>query len=392
MNKFFVIDSVLSRDDYIKIEFSLDEFNWLACLKSEFQYLDHSIISVEVDEDSGEIFQDFVYLSGVLLISDRLKNLFDSLGIDYLFYKKVLLTKKNIGREEDYWLTVPERIDCLDKENSEINARRKAKSIKIEEDKTGRYEIFKLAGVVNPEIIISERIATALRDSFRKELLLRYVTVILQVFIFTVLMMRNDAMSLSPMDIVKQTGTTIIFEEFDSNKPDLITLLTKDEDELPIEKFRNLIMGEDSELVVKSFSEFEEKFSPIIYETVVMEDGEPKFLYKLDKPKGECTQIKLKDHVFYKMIKNILDGKSHSDNGNLDFNYDEFKKALSPKESLEECKKIRKRLLANTKEYIQLVESGKPNSVEKKRLEKNIGYRAKWQTDNSQRRKNCGRV
>ena len=184
--------------------------------------------------------------------------------------------------------------------------------------------------------------------------------------------MRNDAMSLSPMDIVKQTGTTIIFEEFDSNKPDLITLLTKDEDELPIEKFRNLIMGEDSELVVKSFSEFEEKFSPIIYETVVMEDGEPKFLYKLDKPKGECTQIKLKDHVFYKMIKNILDGKSHSDNGNLDFNYDEFKKALSPKESLEECKKIRKRLLANTKEYIQLVESGKPNSVEKKRLEKNI--------------------
>ena len=184
--------------------------------------------------------------------------------------------------------------------------------------------------------------------------------------------MRNDAMSLSPMDIVKQTGTTIIFEEFDSNKPDLITLLTKDEDELPIEKFRNLIMGEDSELVVKSFSEFEEKFSPIIYETVVMEDGEPKFVYKLDKPKGECTQIKLKDHVFYKMIKNILDGKSHSDNGNLDFNYDEFKKALSPKESLEECKKIRKRLLANTKEYIQLVESGKPNSVEKKRLEKNI--------------------
>ena len=85
MNKFFVIDSVLSRDDYIKIEFSLDEFNWLACLKSEFQYLDHSIISVEVDEDSGEIFQDFVYMSGVLLISDRLKNLFDSLGIDYLF-------------------------------------------------------------------------------------------------------------------------------------------------------------------------------------------------------------------------------------------------------------------------------------------------------------------
>ena len=187
--------------------------------------------------------------------------------------------------------------------------------------------------------------------------------------------MRNDAMSLSPMDIVKQTGTTIIFEEFDSddNKMDLITLLTKDDEKLPIEKFRNLIMGENSELVVKSFSEFEEKFSPIIYETMVLANGKAKFVYKLDKPKhGDFTKINLKDHAFYKMIKNILDGKSHSDNANLDFNYDEFKKALSPKESLEECKKIRKRLLANTKEYIQLVESGKPNSVEKKRLEKNI--------------------
>ena len=165
MSKFFVIDSVLSRDDYIKIEFSLDKFNRSACLKSEFQYLYHSVISVEVDEGSGEIFQDFVYMYGVLLISERLKNLFDSLDIDYLFYKRVLLTKKNIGKEEVYWLTVPERIDCLDKENSEIKASRYVESIKIEEDRTGRYEIFKLAGVKNEEIIISERIATALRDS-----------------------------------------------------------------------------------------------------------------------------------------------------------------------------------------------------------------------------------
>jgi hypothetical protein len=186
--------------------------------------------------------------------------------------------------------------------------------------------------------------------------------------------MRNDAMSLSPMDIVKQTGTTIIFEEFDSadNKMDLITLLTKDDEKLPIEKFRNLIMGENSELVVKSFSEFEEKFSPIIYETMVLANGKAKFVYKLDKPKhGDFTKINLKDHAFYKMIKNILDGKSHSDNANLDFNYDEFKKALSPKESIEECKKIRKRLLVNTKQYNELIESGIP-SVEIKRLEKNI--------------------
>ncbi len=179
---------------------------------------------------------------------------------------------------------------------------------------------------------------------------------------------------MEPMDVVKQTGKTIIFEEFnkDEGKMNLVTLLTRDDEEISVEKFKESLMGKDSELVVDSFTDFVEKFSPIIYETVVKtQDGSARFVYDLEKPKYDCTEIKLKDHAFYKMIMNLLDRKANSDKGNLEFPYDDLKKALSPEAEMEECKKIRKNLLSNTKEYMRLTASGEPSS-EADRFAQNI--------------------
>lgn len=181
-------------------------------------------------------------------------------------------------------------------------------------------------------------------------------------------------MVMEPMDVVKQTGKTIIFEEFnkDEGKVDLVTLLTRDDEEISLEKFKEALMGKESELVVESFAEFVEKFSPIIYETVVKtESGSARFVYDLEKPKYSCTEIKLKDHAFYKMIMNLIDRKANSDKGNLEFPYDDLKKALSPEVEMEECKKIRKNLLSNTKAYMRLIESGEPSS-EADRFAQNI--------------------
>ena len=181
-------------------------------------------------------------------------------------------------------------------------------------------------------------------------------------------------MIMEPMDVVKQTGKTIIFEEFnkDENVMDLVTLLTRDDEEISLEKFKEALMGKESELAVESFSEFVEKFSPTIYETVVKaEDGTARFVYDLEKPKYECTEIKLKDHAFYKMIMNLLDRKANTDKGNLEFPYDDLKKALSPESEMNECKKIRKNLLSNTKEYMKLTANGEPSS-EADRYSENI--------------------
>ena len=187
-------------------------------------------------------------------------------------------------------------------------------------------------------------------------------------------------MTMEPMDVVKQTGKTIIFEEFnrDEDKMNLVTLLTRDDEEISLEKFKEALMGRESELVVESFADFVEKFSPIIYETVVKtEDGSARFVYELDKPKYKCTEINLKDHAFYKMIMNLIDRKANSDKGNLEFPYDDLKKALSPEAEMEECKKIRKNLLSNTKEYMRLTASGEPSSEADRFVQNIIACREK---------------
>lgn len=174
-------------------------------------------------------------------------------------------------------------------------------------------------------------------------------------------------MTMEPLDVVKQTGKTIIFEEFNKEKMDLVTLLTRDEQEISVEKFKNALMGKkdnggNGELVVTSFEEFVEKFAPTIYETVVKtEDNTSKFVYELEKPKYECTQIRLKDHAFYKMVMSMIDRKAATDKGNLDFSYDDLKKALTPQSEMEECKRIRKNYLSNVQEYYRLTEGGVPN-------------------------------
>ena len=180
-------------------------------------------------------------------------------------------------------------------------------------------------------------------------------------------------MAIEPMDMVKQTGKTIIFEEFnkDEDKMNLVTLLTRDENEISIEKFKEALMGKESELVVESFEEFVEKFSPTIYETVVKTGETSRFVYELEKPNYECTEIQLKDHAFYKMIMSLIDRKASTDKGNLEFPYDDLKKALSPESEMEECKKIRRNLLSNTKEYMRLTASGEP-STEADRFAQNI--------------------
>lgn len=182
-------------------------------------------------------------------------------------------------------------------------------------------------------------------------------------------------MVMEPMDVVKQTGKTIVFEEFNKSDEimDLVTLLTRDDEEISLEKFKEALMGKESELVVQSFAEFVEKFSPIIYETVVKnpEDGSVRFVYDLEKPKYDCTEIKLKDHAFYKMIMALLDRKATTDKGNLEFPYDDLKKALSPEAEMAECKKIRKNLLSNTREYMRLTADGAPGA-EADRIASNI--------------------
>ncbi len=164
MSKFYTIEASTNVEEYVSVKDGMKGYE-KHCQMSEFQYFDADPITVEIDKDSGKIFQDFIYDRGVPLISDSLKSCLDELGADYLLYKKVILTKAALGVEELYWLALPQRINCLNRDESDIDEELNlADEIVINEDKVGRYEVFKLAGVTNLEIIISTRIAEALKQ------------------------------------------------------------------------------------------------------------------------------------------------------------------------------------------------------------------------------------
>jgi len=164
------------------------------------------------------------------------------------------------------------------------------------------------------------------------------------------------------MDIIRQTGKTIIFEEFNKEKKlDLVSLLTKDMEAPSLEKFTNALMDKgESGLAVESFDEFIEKFAPTIYEQIVkVEENSIKFVYTLEKPsKYDYTEIQLKDHAFYKMILSLLDRKANTDKGNMEFPYEDLKKALTPKAEMEACMRIRKNYFINCEEYSKLKDNG----------------------------------
>lgn len=170
--KFFVMYAETCIEDYAipgEEIFQLER----ACLNSEFQFLDKTPLTVEISDEGGLNFPDFILTRNIPLISTAVKRVLENFGVDYVFFKPIQLTATELGRAENFWLALPPRINCLDWERSIIETEenafappielmREAKNIFIDENQIGRYNIFKLAGVVNQEIIITERLKTAL--------------------------------------------------------------------------------------------------------------------------------------------------------------------------------------------------------------------------------------
>ena len=133
-------------------------------IDSEFQFLDHKEISVELEDCYGTEFPDLIMAENyVPLISARLKQYFDTWGIDNLYYKKIRLKMTDYEIEELYWLALPPRIDCLDPEKSFNEELGICNKIVILPNKVGNYNIFKLKNG-NDEVIITEYLRTMLNS------------------------------------------------------------------------------------------------------------------------------------------------------------------------------------------------------------------------------------
>ena len=162
--------------DFIFLENdSIDDNLKSACCNSQFQYVDKNLKLLKLSEESGNELPDFIYdeLNEVPLISCRLKRLFDELDIRSLFYQRLRLESKANHISESYWLAIPMKIDCLDYDASDIDEiinedgkiLKEASKIVINPENVGNYEIFKLANVVNSQIIVTENLKNAVEQA-----------------------------------------------------------------------------------------------------------------------------------------------------------------------------------------------------------------------------------
>lgn len=86
--------------------------------KGNIQFITKDSIELNLKTDIAVNAPD-IFTSPLPLISNEVKELFDKLGIDYIFYKPVYLYDDFFDEKTLYWLAVIPKIQCMNPEKEE---------------------------------------------------------------------------------------------------------------------------------------------------------------------------------------------------------------------------------------------------------------------------------
>ncbi|MBE1555955.1 hypothetical protein H4683_003076 [Filibacter limicola] len=166
------------------------------------------------------------------------------------------------------------------------------------------------------------------------------------------------------VDIISQTNRTMLFEEINPEKLDILTLVgdVKGIDSLSDEKIKEI----NEHLLVKSFDEFLDKFSPTVYS--FYNAANQKVMYTLKKPEGiqeDCiSEIPVdQNNDFLKMLFTLIDTKRSQGTTNVDFKFENLLDMISPKKVMDDIRQVRKEIHYLYGEYDQLDE-GDPKKLD----------------------------
>lgn len=166
------------------------------------------------------------------------------------------------------------------------------------------------------------------------------------------------------MEIINQTNRTMLFEEINPEKLDLLTLVgdVKGIDSLSDEKIKEI----NEKLLVKSFDEFLDKFSPTVYS--FYNAANQKVMYTLKKPEGiqdDCiSEIAIdQNNDFLKMLFTLIDTKRSQGITNVDFKFENLLDMISPKKVMDDIRQVRKEIHYLYDEYDKLDE-GDPKKLD----------------------------
>lgn len=158
------------------------------------------------------------------------------------------------------------------------------------------------------------------------------------------------------MDIIKQTNRCILFEDFNPEKDDLLTLLSGSNSYLSLDDDK--IKEINEALLVRNFNEFMERFSPTIY--ALYDVTHNKMRYSLTRPalaQGMVQTISLnKENDFVKMFIELLDEKKKNGKQNQLFHFEHLLDYLLPHKRMEQIKESQVKLLEYYQKYVTLPE------------------------------------
>ncbi len=157
------------------------------------------------------------------------------------------------------------------------------------------------------------------------------------------------------MSIIKQTNRSLLFEEINPEKPDLLTMVgdVRGIDSLSDGKIKEM----NEALLVRSFDEFIAKFEPVVYS--FFNANNQKIMYALEKPEtipeDMLTPIYLNgQNDFLKMLMSLVEAKRSQSIINVDFQFDKLTDMISPKKVMEDIKQNRKEMQYTYKAYAEM--------------------------------------
>lgn len=166
------------------------------------------------------------------------------------------------------------------------------------------------------------------------------------------------------MNTISQTNRTILFEEINPEKQNLMSLVgdVRGINSLSDDRIKAL----NEALLVRSFDEFLEKFEPVVYS--FFDANNQKVLYTLKKPEGVSEDLLTEIHLnrqndFLKMLMTLVETKRSQGTINVDFQFEKLTDMISPKKVMDDIRQNRKELQYTYSEYAKL-DDGDPKKLD----------------------------
>lgn len=166
------------------------------------------------------------------------------------------------------------------------------------------------------------------------------------------------------METITQTNRTILFSEINPEKLNLLTLIgdVRGKNSLDDDKIKEI----NDELLVESFEEFIEKFSPVVYSWCDASTAD--IQYSLVKPENipeNCiTEIPLNErNDLLNMLITLLGTKGAQGVANVDFKFANVLDMISPKKIMEDIRQVRREIRYTYEKYAEL-DDGDPKRLD----------------------------